>query len=87
MRPCQSPFFTSNRQGDDSKNVPWGTLFREEKFGMWSKYSTEVKKIKKIALMILLLVLTAGLVGCPHWWHHDGGNDGGHGGGQYERGR
>ena len=47
--------------------------------------------MKKIALMILLLVLTAGLVGCPHWWHHDGGNDGGHGGdhggSHYGRGR
>jgi len=32
--------------------------------------------MKKIALMILLLVLASGLVGCP-WWHdHD--HDHGH---------
>ena len=30
--------------------------------------------MKKIALMILLLVLASGLVGCP-WWHdHDHGH-------------
>jgi hypothetical protein len=34
--------------------------------------------MKKIALMVLLLVLASGLVGCP-WWHHHGGH-GGHGG-------
>jgi hypothetical protein len=41
--------------------------------------------MKKIALMILLLALTLGLVGCPPppWWH-DGGR---HGGGHHERGR
>ncbi len=45
--------------------------------------------MKKIALMILLLVLTTGLVGCP-WWHHGGGHGGhggGHGGGHYRSGR
>jgi hypothetical protein len=46
--------------------------------------------MKKIALMILLLVLALGLVGCP-WWHHGGGHGGRHGGhhggGHYERGR
>ena len=44
--------------------------------------------MKKIALMILLLVFTLGLVGCPPppWWH-DGGGHGGHGGGHHERGR
>ena len=39
--------------------------------------------MKKIALMILLLVLASGLVGCPHY----GGGHGGHGGGNYGRGR
>ena len=46
--------------------------------------------MKKIALMILLLVLASGLVGCPWWYHggdHGGGHRGGHGGGHYERGR
>jgi len=42
--------------------------------------------MKKIALMILLLVLTSGLAGCP-WWYHDGHHGGGHGGGHYGRGR
>jgi hypothetical protein len=44
--------------------------------------------MKKIALMILLLVLTLGLVGCPPppWWHGRG-HGGGHGGGHYDRGR
>ena len=27
--------------------------------------------MKKIALIILLLVLGSGLVGCPWWHHHD----------------
>ena len=27
--------------------------------------------MKKIALMILLLILALGLVGCPWWHHHD----------------
>jgi hypothetical protein len=49
--------------------------------------------MKKIALMILLLVLALGLVGCPPppFWYHDSGHGGGHGGhhsrGHYERGR
>ncbi len=46
--------------------------------------------MKKVALMILLLVLTSGLVGCPHWWHRDDDHHGGHGGGHgghYERWR
>ena len=45
--------------------------------------------MKKIALMILLLVLTLGLVGCPPppWWHGGGGHGGGHGGSHYYRGR
>jgi hypothetical protein len=34
--------------------------------------------MKKIALMILLLALASGLVGCP-WWHHHGHHDGHHG--------
>ena len=47
--------------------------------------------MKKIALMILLLVLTSGLVGSP-LWQHDGGHGGchrggGHGDDHYERGR
>jgi len=39
--------------------------------------------MKKIALMILLLVFTLGLVGCPPppWWHDDGDHGGGHGSG------
>jgi len=38
--------------------------------------------MKKIALVILLLVLVFGLSGCP-WWHgrHGGGHGSGHGGG------
>lgn len=48
--------------------------------------------MEKIALMILLLVFTLGLVGCPPppWWHDGGGHGGhggGHGGGHHERGR
>ena len=39
--------------------------------------------MKKIALMILLLLLASGLVGCP-WWCHEGHHGGGHGGGHYE---
>jgi hypothetical protein len=35
--------------------------------------------MKKIALVILLLVLVSGLVGCPWWRGRHGG--GGHGGG------
>jgi hypothetical protein len=46
--------------------------------------------MKKIALMLLLLVLTSGLVGC-FWWYYDGdhggGHGGGHGGSHYGRGR
>jgi hypothetical protein len=45
--------------------------------------------MKKIALIILLLVLTMGLAGCP-WWHHGGHggyHGGGHGGSHYGSGR
>jgi len=43
-RQYQAPFFTSNRREEaQCKNVPWGILSQEEKFGMWSKYSKEVK--------------------------------------------
>ena len=37
--------------------------------------------MKKIALTILLLVLTSGLAGCFWWGYHGGGHGGGYGGG------
>ena len=39
--------------------------------------------MKKIAFMILLLVLTSGLIGCVWcpWWYHDGGHGGYYGDG------
>jgi hypothetical protein len=42
--------------------------------------------MKKIALMVLLLVLATALAGCP-WWHHHGhhGGHGGHHGHYYSR--
>ena len=46
--------------------------------------------MKKITLVILLLVLTSVLAGCP-WWHHGGDHGGRHGDGHdrghYEKGR
>ncbi|HSB06589.1 MAG TPA: hypothetical protein VLK23_15510 [Thermodesulfobacteriota bacterium] len=33
--------------------------------------------MKKFTLIIFLLVLTSGLVGCHGFWRHDGGHHGG----------
>ncbi len=52
------------------------------------KTHREAKAMKKLALIVLLLVLTSGLVGCHGFWRHDGGHHGdnhhwsGYGGGR-----
>ena len=68
-------YVARSKQGD---KIFDGILLGGEKFRILSKYSKEGEKMKKIALMILLLVFASGLEGCcPWWWHHGGGHYGG----------